>query len=116
MSTLRRRIKTNKIKYKLEDGKYFIIEDGQKGDSVMDTPRSPLLNHRKPEASMATASADNLSTTRLLLDELKKAYFESLQGKEDQILYLKQQVSDLKTLVMLLEKENMKLSNEVNEL
>jgi regulator of replication initiation timing len=43
------------------------------------------------------------------LDELKRAYLDSLQSKEDQILQLKQQVSDLKTLVMILEKENSRI-------
>ena len=28
VSTLRRRIKSNKIQFKLDDGKYFLLEDG----------------------------------------------------------------------------------------
>jgi hypothetical protein len=122
VSTLRRRIKANKIGYKLDEGKYFIIDDVPLAEPSVATPRVPLLNQRKNEAAtiapsyQAGSSTDGLGTTRVLLDELKKAYLETLQSKEDQILYLKQQVSDLKTLVMLLEKENMKHSNEVNEL
>ncbi|MBY0385138.1 hypothetical protein K2X05_08265 [bacterium] len=102
MSTLRRRIKTNKIQFKLEDGKYFILED-----------ESSRVSNEQARASetMRTAvlSSESISTTRLLLDELKRAYLDSLQSKEDQILYLKQQVSDLKTLVLLLEKENSRM-------
>jgi len=103
ISTLRRRIKSNKIKYKLDDGKYF-LEDDQDAEGVdIDTP----MNN---QTATRVASSDNISTTKLLLDELKRAYLDSLQSKEDQILYLKQQVSDLKTLVMFLEKENNRLN------
>lgn len=41
-----------------------------------------------------------------LIDELKTAYRQTLQSREDQIIQLKQQISDLKTLVMYLEREN----------
>lgn len=105
VSTLRRHIKSNKIKYKLEEGKYFIIdEDGQTGSAS----EQPVRSQQKSEAVVAS-SVDTVGTTKLLLEELKRAYLESLQSKEDQILYLKQQVSDLKTLVMFLEKDNSKL-------
>ena len=111
VSTLRRRIKSNKIKYKLEDGKYFLIEDSPTTES---SNEKPMVTQKRTEAVVASSNpADGLGTTRLLLDELKRAYLESLQSKEDQILYLKQQVSDLKTLVMLLEKENNRLKIEV---
>jgi predicted site-specific integrase-resolvase len=112
VSTLRRRIKTNKIKYKLEDGKYFIVEDSPVSAAPVE---KPVTSHKKTEGVVA-ASVDTLGTTRLLLDELKRAYLESLQSKEDQILYLKQQVSDLKTLVMLLEKDNSRLKNKVDDI
>ncbi len=102
VSTLRRRIKSNKIQFKLEEGKYFILEDGQQRVS---NEQSLASESFRP----VVTSTESLSTTRLLLDELKRAYLDSLQSKEDQILYLKQQVSDLKTLVLLLEKENNRL-------
>lgn len=41
-----------------------------------------------------------------LLNELKRAYTQILQEKEEQILRLKEEVSDLKTLVKVLESEN----------
>ena len=102
ISTLRRRIKSHKIEFKLDDGKYFIMD----GETVI--PQE--INGNQPQNSRTPVmSTEALSTTKLLLDELKRAYLDSLQGKEDQILYLKQQVSDLKTLVLLLEKENHRL-------
>ncbi len=103
ISTLRRRIKSNKIKYKLDDGKYFLEDDMPAEGAHIDMPMSN-------QAATMITSSENISTTKLLLDELKRAYLDSLQSKEDQILYLKQQVSDLKTLVMFLEKENNRLN------
>lgn len=44
-----------------------------------------------------------LATANKLLGELKKAYSQILQEKEQQILNLKEEVSDLKTLVRVLE-------------
>ena len=102
VSTLRRRIKSHKIQFKLEDGKYMIQEDGQPG---VGAASEVIMNYTRPSVS----SSDPILTTKLLLDELKRAYLDSLQSKEDQILQLKQQVSDLKTLVMILENENSRL-------
>jgi regulator of replication initiation timing len=41
--------------------------------------------------------------------ELKKAYSATLQEKEEQIIILKEQVADLKTLINFLESENKRL-------
>ncbi len=103
VSTLRRRIKSHKIQFKLEDGKYLIQEDGQPRVGMEQS--EVIMNYTRPSVS----SSDPILTTKLLLDELKRAYLDSLQSKEDQILQLKQQVSDLKTLVMILEKENSRI-------
>lgn len=104
ISTLRRRIKSNKIKYKLDDGKYFLLEGEAPAPTQVNPtlPSQPVIKRDDPVSS----SSHDADSMRLLLDELKRAYLDSLQSKEDQILYLKQQVSDLQTLVMLLEKEN----------
>lgn len=44
-----------------------------------------------------------------LLSELKRAYTQILAEKEEQMLLLKEEVSDLKTLVRVLESENDRL-------
>jgi len=41
ISTLRRRIKSNKIKYKLDDGKYFLEDDSLVEGVSIDTPMKP---------------------------------------------------------------------------
>lgn len=106
VSTLRRRIKAQKVQFRLEDGKYFILDD-------LDAPSSPAITQNKDtlETLSSPVPAGDATTLpmKLLLEELKRAYLDSLQSKEDQILHLKQQVSDLKTLVMCLEKENGRL-------
>ena len=50
-----------------------------------------------------------LTAANKLLNELKKAYTQILQEKEEQILHLKEEVTDLKTLVRVLESENDRL-------
>lgn len=106
VSTLRRRIKAKKIKHKLINGKYYLPKQTPTPTSIASTP---------VPATQATKSNDGgnentFQTAKSLLDELKKAYMQSLQGKEDQIIQLKQQISDLKTLVMYLERENSRLA------
>ena len=41
-----------------------------------------------------------------LLNELKRAYTNVLQEKEEQLIQLKEEVADLKTLVRVLESDN----------
>jgi hypothetical protein len=57
---------------------------------------SNLQNHDEPILSSASR----------LLTELKRAYTNILQEKEEQIIQLKEEVSDLKTLVRVLEDDN----------
>jgi len=111
ISTLRRRIKGKKIKYKLIHGKYFLPRQELPPQSQNFTP---VPTQKAPEVS-ASGEDNTFQTAKTLLDELKKAYMQSLQSKEDQIIQLKQQISDLKTLVMYLERENEKLTSSSNQ-
>ncbi len=52
-----------------------------------------------------------ISTATKLLSELKLAYMNVLHEKEEQILQLKEEVSDLKTLVRVLEDDNERMRN-----
>lgn len=111
VSTLRRRIKTEDIKFRFEDGKYLIF------DGPMEThsrAHRPSLNSEAPTGSPSAEKAGDepvLKAANQLLSELKKAYTLILQEKEEQILQLKEEVSDLKTLVRVLESENGRLNN-----
>lgn len=132
LSTLRRRIKSGEMEHKLEDGKYL----------VKDAPRSAspsLQTNSKPETiapptlvrsqeSGATVSKNKETvrdnsvdqdqfyrSTQALLNEIKKAYSLILQEKEEQILQLKEEVADLKTLVRVLEDDNNRMKTQAEK-
>ncbi len=167
ISTLRRRIKSEEIKYVFENGKYFLpdlsphlvvetkksfshappkSEDITLGQSIsekdflgfeesldldfdlelkkdkrfeseisfLDQVKSP------PQFTRSQSSSESIQIQNILsplLDqmnrELKKAYSATLQEKEEQIIILKEQVADLKTLINFLESENKRL-NDLN--
>lgn len=131
ISTLRRRIKAKDIKYQLREGRYLIAdepvtEEGafqghqvvpQHRPSLKDatTASSPspkldsLIGTPANAAFSQTADEPILTAANRLLSELKKAYTQILQEKEEQILNLKEEVTDLKTLVRVLESENLRL-------
>lgn len=176
ISTLRRRIKADDIKYIFEDGKYLIMDEPvgthQKvhrpslssektfletptsepatrtpAPPVTGTPKSSAASNLKSAravsgggvglghtaipiaASIAPAEGtispavssqwhaeiqglsnkENhepiLTAANRLLTELKKAYTQVLQEKEEQILHLKEEIADLKTLIRVLESD-----------
>lgn len=139
VSTLRRRIKADDIRFRFEDGKYFIMDEpmgthqrvhrpSQESDLALvgahqgmmkgnDTIMSASSNAK--DEMMAQDLADKsvkvkqdepiLTAANKLLNELKKAYTQILQEKEEQILHLREEVTDLKTLVRVLESENDRL-------
>ena len=136
VSTLRRRIKGDDIRFRFEDGKYFIMDEpmgthqrvhrpSQESDLALVGAHQGMM---KGNEHMAVSSKDEIKAQDLsektvkvnkdepiltaankLLNELKKAYTQILQEKEEQILQLKEEVSDLKTLVRVLESENDRL-------
>ncbi|QDK39543.1 hypothetical protein DOE51_19035 [Bdellovibrio sp. NC01] len=135
VSTLRRRIKANDIKFRFEDGKYFIMDEpvsthqrvyrpSQESDLALVGAHQGMM---KEGSDMATSKDEMkaqdlvdktvkvnkdepiLTAANKLLNELKKAYTLILQEKEEQILQLKDEVADLKTLVRVLESENDRL-------
>jgi hypothetical protein len=134
VSTLRRRIKAEDIKFRLDDGKYFIVDEPMSTHQRIHrpSPESDLAEvgtHQgnqeasislpeKADISDKIAKAKNdepiLTAANKLLTELKRAYTVILQEKEEQILYLKEEVSDLKTLVRVLDSENARLREQTD--
>lgn len=112
LSTLRRRIKAGEIEYKFSDGKY-LIKDGPL--TVTSTPEAvaPPSSVNAQESAVKVTPDQNQfwQTTQGLLNEIKKAYSLILQEKEEQILQLKEEVADLKTLVRVLEDDNARLKH-----
>ena len=65
-----------------------------------------------PNLAKAVNEEPILTAANRLLTELKRAYTQILQEKEEQILNLKSEVADLKTLVRVLEGDNDRLKNK----
>ncbi|PIS10577.1 MAG: hypothetical protein COT73_08585 [Bdellovibrio sp. CG10_big_fil_rev_8_21_14_0_10_47_8] len=120
ISTLRRRIKAEDIKFQFRDGRYLIfdqpdIEQQHRPSQTMSPspkkPATPFSGMAVTEMTLQKPKDEPILTAaNRLLTELKRAYAQILQEKEEQILNLKEEVSDLKTLVRVLEAENLKLS------
>ena len=117
VSTLRRRIKGSQVKYKMINGKYYLAKlDHRELHVSSPVPENEtMVESSLPEVqdNFRTASSEDSTflTAKVLLDELKKAYMNSLQDQEKQIIQLKQQIADLKTVVMYLERENERLNS-----
>lgn len=139
VSTLRRRIKSHQIPFRFENGKYFLIDAapdvtseansvgaivGKAETALANRPQStepmmalPLKDLDLPETKLAEAELEEvaakdgpiMSTATKLLNELKHAYMNILHEKEEQMIQLKEEVSDLKTLVRVLEEDNDRL-------
>ncbi len=117
LSTLRRRIKSGEIEHKFADGKYLIKESpvqSNRAGSETIAPPSLVKSQNQGQASVAPAAPAagqdlNGQSAQSLLSEIKKAYSQVLQGKEQLIIQLKEEVADLKTLVRVLEDENNRL-------
>ena len=123
ISTLRRRIKTSEINFRKEHGKY-LLKDEPNIDPAIDQDirfgmgatsqtaedhNDPMLERFREEVASREGTEPVISTATKLLNELKRAYMNILQEKEEQIVLLKDEVSDLKTLVRVLEQDNERL-------
>ncbi|MFZ4402991.1 MAG: hypothetical protein ACOYOK_02715 [Pseudobdellovibrionaceae bacterium] len=126
VSTLRRKIKADDITYRLEDGKYYILDEvdhprthqqehrpSPKSDpklmgSLAGSEKSSMMKKETQETLEARTSQlnqqDVLQVVNNLMTELKKAYSQILHEKEEQIMLLREEIMDLKTLVKVLEK------------
>ncbi len=116
LSTLRRRIKAGEIEYQFSDGKYLIRDGPLQLSSTLEAVAPPTsTNASSLSPSEKGPDQDQFwKTTQGLLNEIKKAYSLILQEKEEQILQLKEEVADLKTLVRVLEEENSRMKNSLS--
>ncbi len=111
ISTLRRRIKDKSIEFKLEDGKYFILDESvQKNNSGR---KSIHIDTQQPVVNTNFNLDENKGNglAQALIDEIKRAYTQVLHEKEEHIFQLKEEVTDLKTLVRVLESEVQRLTS-----
>lgn len=115
LSTLRRRIKTNQMKYQFRAGKYYLTDKPmniQPEPQEMTTQNAPV-----EQVPVSTANKVNIfEDSQMMSDylgELKKAYSQVLHEKEEVIQILREEITDLKTLVKVLEAENQRLSSNL---
>lgn len=129
ISTLRRRIKSDEVKFRFDDGKYLILDEDPTKVAFAEEHRPSLKSEVQKNSAQATqdreavvdrqtnigqpqdASESVISAANRLLLDLKKAYTQVLQEKEEQILSLREETMDLKTLIKVLESENSRLRN-----
>ncbi len=121
VSTLRRRIKAEDIRFKFDDGKYLILDElTPTNDSYVQEHRPSLKSDAEPgvvrsSPEMKTESGESVITAaNRLLADLKKAYTQVLQEKEQQIMHLNQEVSGLNTLIKVLEADNDRLRSSMS--
>ena len=101
ISTLRRRIRSGTITVKLEEGKYFIVDEQQSVPINQD--QSVEIPENKNEQKQGSLIDKLLNT--------QQEPYQLLTEKDKKIEVLQTQISDFNTLVALLEKENFKLKN-----
>ncbi len=129
ISTLRRKIKASEIEFRLDEGRYMILDSDEASplhhsvvSSVQssEAPRPSLKSESFSDSGTSKESGESVITAaNRLLADLKKAYTQVLQDKEEHISELKEEISDLKTLIKVLESENDRLrrgSSSMNSL
>lgn len=128
ISTLRRRIKADEIEYQLKDGRYLILDEPRQehrpspavSPSPLDSESAEHVSTKQTPAQLEHVSIGSnprpksqeepiLEAANRLLAELKKAYTQILHDKEEQVIHLKNEIADLKTLVRVLESDNERL-------
>jgi len=133
VSTLRRRIRSGQAVHVYKNGKYLLkdlplvdhlmTEDkkvdreesmiqGEVAPPQQNPPHKKFLAAQAEQKAWATQNSKNNTASKeveTLLAELKSAYRQILQEKEEQVLILKSEISDLRTLAKVLETENERL-------
>lgn len=116
VSTLRRRIKNGELEHRFDDGRYLILDrgivltslapEGETRTAAVAAPLATPVMTQATERQQERLDEPIFSSANRLLGELKRAYTNILQEKEEQLIQLKEEVSDLKTLVRVLEDDN----------
>lgn len=132
VSTLRRRIRAEDVIFRFEEGKY-LLKDCPLKEHKIKRPQSPSGSFAPPRRveepdftavqappppvtpAQEKSSGPFMTAAQEMLSELKKAYSVILQEKEEQVLLLKDEVADLRTLVGVLEEENARLKRQFSE-
>jgi len=107
ISTLRRRIRAGSINVKLKEGKYFIVDERQ--SVPINQAQDTGVSGEKRLDSQGQGSFINKMLTS------QQELYRLITQKEKKIEGLQNQISDFNTLVALLEKENSRLKNQLEQ-
>ena len=129
LSTLRRRIRSGEVQSRFEEGKYWLQDAPlvRQHKSVhvneervhFEQPKTvvaaePMITH-VPESETTIVASNLMKSAQQMMQELKSAYVSVLHEKEEQIMQLKKENTDLKTLVQILESEHNRLKINLGE-
>jgi len=92
VSSIRRRIKENSIKFKAEEGKYFILLEDEEGAVIT-----------KSSDDFIKFAEKTISSINMLNQDLMEEKEKRLAIQEELIKQLKEEVSELRMLVRVLE-------------
>ncbi|MBC7753352.1 MAG: hypothetical protein H7Z71_03875 [Moraxellaceae bacterium] len=109
MSTLRRKIKSTEIEFRFDDGRYMILDSAPPSTATLGEQHRPSLKSDVFHETAKETGESVITAANRLLADLKKAYTQVLHDKEAQISDLREEISDLKTLIKVLESENDRL-------
>jgi len=128
ISTLRRRIRRGRAEVRFLDGRYYLKDSPLIEHSVAvlakikdeQVPPHQVNSHHISQSSLRSSlmnservdldgEAPLVTTTNNILNEIKKAYKLVFKEKEEQVLILKEEISNLNMLVRVLESENDRL-------
>jgi hypothetical protein len=131
LSTLRRRIRGGEVEHRFQNGKYWLVDQpiSKYIHSYIsdDVPKTMPVESQKyflkevvslppvPEVESPKIEDGFIDSANKLMQELKSAYVAVLHEKEHQIMQLREEVTNLKTLVKVLESENDRLSSNMRE-
>jgi hypothetical protein len=114
LSTIRRKIKSNTIPFRLEKGRYLILFEGDAPKVTAAPPPSPTIERKierpreRPPVPTDGLSENGTGTVRMISD----AFEHALKDKEERIRLLEQhnqelqdQVNELRLLVRVLEEK-----------
>lgn len=120
LSTIRRKIKTNSIQFRLEKGRYLILFEGTSTANEAQAPSEPArvslperkIEKPKPTTETVAASVMSDSSDKGAVRMISDAFEHALHEKEERIRLLEQvnqelqdQVNELRLLVRVLEEK-----------
>ena len=104
VSTIRRRIKNQELKHKLEGGKYFVLDDGESSPAQSLRTQNNELNCNSVEEVLEFAERSMKEITKLN-QELITEKDTIITTQRKKIQTLQEELSELKMLIALLEKK-----------